>query len=129
MSLDEADTFFREAIGAKMSAAVFLDPKEAIDTVKEMIAIALAGDKVEIIIPFDENGAVNEDNEAVSKEDAEKYVEKYDVEESGGIGGIYQRCLYFCSDKEKLLGRTLWLETYKRVAGDYDAVDMLTWAN
>ena len=126
MSLNEADTFFQEATGTKADATVFFARESAVDTTKEIIAIALAGegDKVKITFPLDEDGMANEDNVAVSKEDAEKYIEKYKDEE---FEGIYQRCLDFYSDKENRAGRTLWLETYERAEGCYDAAHVLTW--
>ena len=120
MSLDDAYTFFRGTLGDTTDITVFLEPKEAVDTAKKMIE--LAGGEVKITLPFDDKGEVNKDKVVVNEEEAKKYVEKYDGEE---VGGICQRCLDFY--EEGTAGQTLWIETYERVKGGYDAVDVLTW--
>jgi hypothetical protein len=125
MSLDEAYTFFRGTMGETTNITVFLDPKEAVDTAKKMIE--LAGGEVKITIPFDDDGEVNEDDVVVNEKEAKKYVEKYDGEE---VGGICQRYLDFYSGEEGTMGKTLSVETYERVGGDYaeyDAVHVLMW--
>jgi hypothetical protein len=102
-----------------MGVAVFLESEEAVDTAKKMID--LAGDNVKILAPLNEDGTVNEDDATMSKEEAKGYVEKYD----GEVGGVCQRCLDLY--EEGADGRSMWIETYKRVVGSYDAVDILSW--
>ena len=123
MSLDDAYTFFRGTLGDTTDITVFLEPKEVVDTAKKMIE--LAGGEVKITLPFDDKGEVNKDKVVVNEEEAKKYVEKYDGEE---VGGICYRCLYF--HEEGTMGKTMWIEMYERVGGDYaeyDELHVLTW--
>lgn len=120
MSLKEADQFFQETIKKGKEFAVFSEPNEAIDAAKQMID--LVGNNVKITIPFLENGTINEINAPISKEVAKQYISNYDGEDGGGV---YQRSIDF--SKKETPGRSMWIETYKRIGGSYDAVDILSW--
>lgn len=123
MSLKEADEFFQRNIRNEKAFAVFLDPSEAVMAAKRMIDFIEKD--IEITVPFLKNGSINMVNTPVSKKSAKQYLENYSNEnEDGEI--IYQRILDFTEKKGN--GRGMWLETYKRMDGSYDAIDILTWA-
>lgn len=130
MSLDDADKFFKEMLGRETQFIVFLEPEEAIDTAKKIIE--LMGNDVGIWIPFNADGMVNEDDTAISKEEAKKYIEEYGDE--GGVK-VYRRCLDFYEERDdeetierSSIERSLWLETYCRIGEEANTgIDVLEW--
>ena len=122
MSLKEADEFFQRNIRMGKEFAIFFDQCDAIFAAKRMIDF-LEKD-IEITLPFLEGGEVNMTSVPISKKSAKQYIERYGNEDGNGEI-VYQRILDFSEKKGK--GRGMWLETYERKDGSYDAVDILTW--
>lgn len=111
MSLEKVDKFLQETTKDRMWTAIFLEPKKAVDTAKEMID--LISDNVKITMPFN--------MEIMSKKEAKEYIEEYNGESEG-------KCQRYLDFYEKgMTKKSLWLELYKHIEEPCDAADMLSW--